>query len=100
MRWFGAADNQLDGSLTSFSVAQAYYIYLSNNKLSGDMPASACKSMYLSELDLSYNKLSGEGAPSCCARLLRALGPGCRHSALLGSPCLQQPSSLAAVNLA
>ena len=56
--------NLLQGPFPTLSVLNLRYIFVSNNKLTGEIPSFICNASYLEVLDLSHNNLSGM-IPKC-----------------------------------
>ncbi|XVE52918.1 hypothetical protein DITRI_Ditri02bG0163000 [Diplodiscus trichospermus] len=59
--------NLLEGSLPAL-LPSTWFLYLSKNKLSGEIPPSLCNGSYLEILDLSNNNLNGR-IPHCLGNL-------------------------------
>ena len=57
-------DNLLQGPFPTLSFLSLRYIFVSNNKLTGEIPSLICNTSSLDVLDLSYNNLSGV-LPKC-----------------------------------
>ncbi|XP_050245764.1 receptor-like protein 7 isoform X3 [Quercus robur] len=57
-------DNLLQGPFPNLSFLSLRYIFVSNNKLTGEIPSLICNSSSLYVLDLSHNNLSGI-VPKC-----------------------------------
>ncbi|KAF3948651.1 hypothetical protein CMV_025377 [Castanea mollissima] len=58
--------NLLQGSFPTLSFLSLQYFFVSNNKLTGEIPSLICNASYLDVLDLSHNNLSGI-IPKCLA---------------------------------
>ncbi|KAL4607766.1 hypothetical protein ACB092_09G199300 [Castanea dentata] len=57
-------NNLLQGPFSTPSFLSLRYIFVSNNKLTGEIPSSICNASFLDVLDLSHNNLSGV-VPKC-----------------------------------
>ena len=57
-------DNLLQGPFPTLSFLSLQYIFVSNNKLTGEIPSLICNASSLYVLDLSHNNLSG-AVPKC-----------------------------------
>nr|XP_023916829.1 receptor-like protein 9DC3 [Quercus suber] len=57
-------DNLLQGPFPNLSFLSLRYIFVSNNKLTGEIPSLICNTSSLDVLDLSHNNLSGV-LPKC-----------------------------------
>ncbi|KAM3738775.1 hypothetical protein ACB098_09G155700 [Castanea mollissima] len=58
------SDNLLQGPFPTQSFLSMQYLFVSNNKLTGEIPSLICNSNHLEVLDLSHNNLSGM-IPKC-----------------------------------
>ena len=56
--------NLLQGPFPTLNFLTLKYLFVSNNKLTGEIPYSICNASYLEVLDLSHNNLSGM-IPKC-----------------------------------
>uniref|UniRef100_A0A7N2MTZ7 Disease resistance R13L4/SHOC-2-like LRR domain-containing protein n=1 Tax=Quercus lobata TaxID=97700 RepID=A0A7N2MTZ7_QUELO len=57
-------DNLLQGPFPTLSFLNMQYLFVSNNKFTGEIPSLICNTSALDVLDLSYNNLSGM-IPKC-----------------------------------
>ena len=57
-------DNLLQGPFPTLNFITLKYLFVSNNKLTGEISSSICNASYLEILDLSHNNLSGM-IPKC-----------------------------------